>query len=52
MFDGTYALLMAEYNHWMNGNQTHHHGQAHALLTAAGIDIGPTDLPVLPLLNR
>jgi uncharacterized damage-inducible protein DinB len=31
-------------------HQTHHRGQAHALLTAAGVDIGATDLPMLPLL--
>jgi uncharacterized damage-inducible protein DinB len=34
----------------MFNHQTHHRGQVHAMLTAAGIDIGPTDLPVLPLL--
>jgi uncharacterized damage-inducible protein DinB len=36
----------------MFNHQTHHRGQVHALLTAAGVDVGPTDLPVLPLLNR
>ncbi|HVV49237.1 MAG TPA: DinB family protein [Polyangia bacterium] len=35
----------------MFNHQTHHRGQVHALLTAAGIDVGPTDVPVLPLLN-
>ena len=35
----------------MVNHQTHHRGQAHAMLTAAGVDIGPTDVPVLPLLN-
>jgi uncharacterized damage-inducible protein DinB len=35
----------------MFNHQTHHRGQAHAMLTAAGIDIGPTDLPLLPLLR-
>jgi uncharacterized damage-inducible protein DinB len=34
----------------MFNHQTHHRGQVHAMLTAAGVDIGPTDLPVLPLL--
>jgi uncharacterized damage-inducible protein DinB len=40
------VLVVQMFNH-----QTHHRGQAHALLTAAGIDIGPTDIPVLPLLQ-
>jgi uncharacterized damage-inducible protein DinB len=35
----------------MFNHQTHHRGQVHAMLTAAGVDIGPTDVPVLPLLN-
>jgi uncharacterized damage-inducible protein DinB len=35
----------------MFNHQTHHRGQAHALLTAAGVDIGVTDLPLLPLLG-
>jgi uncharacterized damage-inducible protein DinB len=30
--------------HFFN-HQTHHRGQAHALLTARGIDPGATDLP-------
>ncbi|MAK61112.1 MAG: damage-inducible protein DinB [Ponticaulis sp.] len=29
-------------------HQTHHRGQVHAMLTAAGVDPGPTDLPVMP----
>lgn len=33
--------------HFFN-HQTHHRGQIHALLTAAGADPGPTDLPFLP----
>ena len=32
----------------MFNHQTHHRGQAHALLTAAGVDIGGTDVPMLP----
>jgi len=36
----------------MFNHQTHHRGQAHAMLTAAGVDVGPTDVPVLPLLNQ
>ena len=35
----------------MFNHQTHHRGQAHALLTRLGVDMGPTDVPVLPLLN-
>jgi uncharacterized damage-inducible protein DinB len=35
----------------MFNHQTHHRGQAHALLTSFGVDVGPTDLPMLPLLN-
>lgn len=38
-------LLVA---HFFN-HQTHHRGQATTLLMQAGIDPGPTDLPVLPL---
>ena len=33
-------LVMHLFNH-----QTHHRGQAHALLTRAGAHTGPTDLP-------
>ena len=40
-----WAQVVQMFNH-----QTHHRGQVHAMLTASGIDIGPTDLPVLPLL--
>lgn len=29
-------------------HQTHHRGQVHAMLTAAGAKPGPTDLPMLP----
>lgn len=36
----------------MFNHQTHHRGQVHALLTSFGIDVGPTDVPVLPLLNE
>ena len=34
----------------MFNHQTHHRGQVHAMLTAAGVDIGVTDVPLLPLL--
>lgn len=33
-------LMMHFFNH-----QTHHRGQAHAMLTGAGVTTGPTDLP-------
>jgi uncharacterized damage-inducible protein DinB len=33
-------------------HQTHHRGQVHAMLTAAGVDVGVTDLPLLPLLSE
>jgi len=36
----------------MFNHQTHHRGQVHAMLTAAGIDVGPTDVPMLPILNE
>ena len=36
----------------MFDHQTHHRGQVHATLTAAGVDVGPTDVPVLPILNE
>ena len=29
-------------------HQTHHRGQVHAMLTAAGVDPGPTDVPFMP----
>lgn len=32
----------------MFNHATHHRGQVHAILTAAGIDPGSTDLPMLP----
>lgn len=32
----------------MFNHAIHHRGQVHAMLTAAGLDPGPTDLPVLP----
>ncbi|MEM7752354.1 MAG: DinB family protein [Pseudomonadota bacterium] len=35
----------------MVNHQTHHRGQVHAMLTAAGIDPGPTDLQMLPVLG-
>ena len=42
---GPRALLVAGlFNH-----QTHHRGQAHAMLTAAGVDTGDTDLPFIIL---
>ena len=34
----------------MFNHQTHHRGQVHAMLTAAGVDIGATDVPLLPIL--
>jgi uncharacterized damage-inducible protein DinB len=36
----------------MFNHQTHHRGQVHAMLTAAGVDVGATDLPVIPLLAQ
>jgi uncharacterized damage-inducible protein DinB len=39
------VLVAQMFNH-----QTHHRGQAHAMLTAAGGDMGPTDIPLLPAL--
>jgi uncharacterized damage-inducible protein DinB len=41
-----WVLVTQMFNH-----QTHHRGQVHAMLTAAGVDVGPTDLPVLPFLR-
>ncbi|GFE49709.1 damage-inducible protein DinB [Roseobacter cerasinus] len=32
----------------MFNHATHHRGQVHAMLTAAGVDPGSTDLPMLP----
>ncbi|HEX5126291.1 MAG TPA: DinB family protein, partial [Rhodocyclaceae bacterium] len=42
-----WVQVMQMFNH-----QTHHRGQATTLLSQFGIDYGPTDLPVLPLLNE
>ncbi len=36
----------------MFNHQTHHRGQVHAMLTAAGLDVGPTDLPMMPVLKE
>ena len=41
-----WVQLVQMFNH-----QTHHRGQVHALLTSSGVDMGPTDVPVMPLLN-
>jgi uncharacterized damage-inducible protein DinB len=41
-----WVLVVQLFNH-----QTHHRGQVHAMLTQLGMDVGPTDVPVLPLLN-
>jgi uncharacterized damage-inducible protein DinB len=41
-----WVLVTQMFNH-----QTHHRGQVHTMLTQMGIDVGPTDVPVLPLLN-
>ena len=35
----------------MFNHQTHHRGQVHAMLTAAGLDVGATDVPMLPILG-
>lgn len=35
----------------MFNHQTHHRGQLHAMLTAAGLDVGVTDVPMLPILG-
>jgi len=35
----------------MFNHQTHHRGQVHAMLTSFGVDMGPTDVPVTPVLN-
>jgi uncharacterized damage-inducible protein DinB len=37
------AGVMQVFNH-----QTHHRGQATTLLSQFGVDVGPTDLPVMP----
>jgi uncharacterized damage-inducible protein DinB len=41
-----WVLVVQLFNH-----QTHHRGQVHAMLTSMGVDVGPTDVPVLPILN-
>ena len=41
-----WVLVTQMFNH-----QTHHRAQVQTLLTQMGIDVGPTDVPVLPLLN-
>ncbi len=35
------------YTHFFN-HQTHHRGQMHAMLTAAGVTTTDTDLPFMP----
>ena len=40
-----WVLVAQMFNH-----QTHHRGQVHAMLTAAGLDVGATDLPMTPVL--
>jgi len=35
----------------MFNHQTHHRGQVHALLTSFGVDMGPTAVPVTPILT-
>jgi len=42
-----FALVLQMFNH-----QTHHRGQVHAILTRVGVDMGPTDIPLLPVLNE
>lgn len=42
-----WVLVVQMFNH-----QTHHRGQVHAMLTGLGIDVGPTDVPVLPVLQE
>jgi uncharacterized damage-inducible protein DinB len=41
-----WVLVVQMFNH-----QTHHRGQVHALLTSLGIDVGVTDVPLLPVLQ-
>ena len=41
-----FALVTQLFNH-----QTHHRGQVHGILTRLGVDMGPTDIPLLPALN-
>lgn len=42
-----FALVLQMFNH-----QTHHRGQVHAILTRVGVDMGPTDIPLLPVLGN
>jgi uncharacterized damage-inducible protein DinB len=37
------AVVMQIFNH-----QTHHRGQATTVLTQLGVDVGPTDIPLMP----
>jgi len=41
-----WILVTQMFNH-----QTHHRAQVQTMLTQTGVDIGPTDLPVLPILH-
>jgi uncharacterized damage-inducible protein DinB len=41
-----FSLVLQMFNH-----ETHHRGQVHAILTRLGVDMGPTDIPLLPVLN-
>jgi uncharacterized damage-inducible protein DinB len=41
-----FALVSQFFNH-----QTHHRGQVTTLLTQLGVDVGVTDIPLLPALN-
>jgi uncharacterized damage-inducible protein DinB len=42
-----FVLVLQMFNH-----QTHHRGQVHAILTRLGVDMGPTDIPLLPVLEN
>lgn len=42
-----FAVVAQFFNH-----QTHHRGQITTLLTQLGVDVGVTDIPLLPLLNE
>jgi uncharacterized damage-inducible protein DinB len=41
-----WVLIVQMFNH-----QTHHRGQVHTLLTQLGVDVGVTDVPLLPILH-
>ena len=41
-----WVLVVQLFNH-----QTHHRGQVHAMLTQMGVDVGPTDVPLIPVLH-